>query len=90
VTPEELGLSRWQLSDLAGGDAAENARILKDVLGGQKGAPRDAVLANAGAGLFVAGAVATLAEGIRKAAQAIDSGAANDRLEKLARLSGAP
>lgn len=90
LTPEELGLSRWEIKDLAGGDAPENARILKDVLGGQKGAPRDAVLANAAAGLYVASAVATLAEGIKRAAESVDSGAALDRLEKLVKLSSAP
>ena len=89
VTPEELGVQRWAMADLAGGDAAQNARISRDVLSGQKGAPRDAVLANAAAGLVVGGVAKDLPEGVRLAAQVIDRGAALERLEKLARLTSA-
>jgi anthranilate phosphoribosyltransferase len=88
LTPEELGVRRWSAVELAGGDAAKNAAILRDVLGGQKGAPRDAVLANAGAGLKVGGAASSLAEGVRLAQQTIDKGAATAKLEALARLCG--
>jgi anthranilate phosphoribosyltransferase len=87
VTPEALGLARWTLKDLAGGDAEHNSRILRDVLSGQKGAPRDAVLANAGAGLVVGGAVKTLAEGVKRAAATVDSGAATEKLNALVKAT---
>jgi len=87
LTPEALGLSRWTLPHLAGGDAKENARILRDVLSGQKGAPREAVLANAAAGLYVGGAVPTVLQGVSLAAESIDSGAARERLERLIQMS---
>jgi anthranilate phosphoribosyltransferase len=87
VTPEDLGLARWPEGDLAGGDASHNARMLRDVLAGQKGAPRDAVLANAGAAFYVAGAAESMAEGVRRAASAIDSGAARATLDKLVRFT---
>ncbi|HYR56325.1 MAG TPA: anthranilate phosphoribosyltransferase [Myxococcaceae bacterium] len=86
IRPEELGLSRWELSELTGGDAAHNASILRDVLGGQKGAPRDAVLANAAAALVVGQAAATLLEGIHLAADSIDRGAGLERLAALVRF----
>jgi len=83
VAPEALGLARWTMKDLVGGDATHNARMLRDVLEGQKGGPRDAVLANAAAGLVVAGSATELAEGVKRAAQAIDSGQARKKLEAL-------
>lgn len=87
LTPEQLGLSRCRREELVGGDPAHNARILRDVLGGQKGAPRDAVLANAAAALVVGGAAATLTEGVRRAAESIDSGRAAGALAHLVRLT---
>jgi anthranilate phosphoribosyltransferase len=87
LTPEALGLSRCAREALAGGDPPHNARILRDVLDGQKGAPRDAVLANAAAALVVGGAAATLVEGVALAAASIDSGAAAGKLEHLVRLT---
>ncbi|BDG09386.1 anthranilate phosphoribosyltransferase [Anaeromyxobacter paludicola] len=86
VVPEDLGLRRWTREDLRGGDAALNARILRDVFGGQQGAARDAVLANAAAGLVAGGAAADLREGVQVASRSIDAGAA---LEKLTRLVAA-
>jgi len=85
--PEDMGLRRWPREALAGGDADENARVLRDVLSGQPGAPREAVLANAAAALVVAGAAADLREGVRRAAESIDSGAAREKLALLVRLS---
>lgn len=87
LTPEELGLARWPEGDLTGGSADHNARILRDVLAGQKGAPRDAVLANAGAAFYVAGAASSIAEGVKRAASAIDAGRALATLERLARFT---
>lgn len=83
VTPEELGLARHPAGSLAGGEPAHNARILREILEGQKGAPRDAVLANAAAALVVGGAAQSLAEGVRLAASAIDRGAALEKLQRL-------
>jgi anthranilate phosphoribosyltransferase len=87
LTPEELGLGRWSVEELAGGDASTNARILRDVLGGQKGAPRDAVIANASAALVVAGVAGDFANGARLAAQSIDRGAGARKLDDLIRLT---
>jgi anthranilate phosphoribosyltransferase len=86
ILPEDIGLARHPEAEIAGGDAERNARILRDVLSGQKGAPRDAVLANAAAALVCTGAGQTLREGVRVAERSIDGGAA---AEKLARLVAA-
>ena len=87
MLPEDLGLRRWGLCDIAGGDAERNARILRDVLGGQTGAPRDAVLANAAAALVAGEAVSDLPAGVRLAAEAIDRGAALEKLDRLCAAS---
>lgn len=83
ITPEELGLERHSLENILGGDAAHNARIVRGVLSGERGARRDIVLANAGACIYTAGAAQDLAEGVRKAANIVDSGQALDKLEQL-------
>ncbi|RWM13380.1 MAG: anthranilate phosphoribosyltransferase [Mesorhizobium sp.] len=87
LTPEAVGLKRHTKEELRGGDAAYNARQLRDMLGGAAGAYRDTVLMNAGAGLVVAGKATTLADGIAAAAQAIDSGRALAVLDKLVEIS---
>jgi anthranilate phosphoribosyltransferase len=84
VDPTELGLPRAAPEALRGGDARENAAIARAVLAGEKGAPRDLVLLNAAAALFVAGAAASLQAGLALAARSVDSGAAAARLEALA------
>jgi anthranilate phosphoribosyltransferase len=89
MLPEDLGLRRWTKPDIAGGDATRNAAILRDVLSGQSGAPRDAVLANAAAALVAGGAAADLCAGVQIAAAAIDRGAALEKLERLRALSQA-
>ncbi len=82
-SPEDFGVARTTLSELAGGDAAYNANIVKEILDGEPGPRRDIVLVNAAAGL-VAGALASdLLEGKRRAAEAIDSGAAKAKLTLL-------
>jgi anthranilate phosphoribosyltransferase len=86
VTPHELGLAKHPAASLEGGDAQRNARIIRDVLEGQRGGPRDAVLANAAAALFVAAEVTSLAEGVRLAARSIDSGAADAHFERFVRV----
>jgi anthranilate phosphoribosyltransferase len=87
ILPEDLGLARWPIEALAGGDASDNARILRDVLDGQKGGPRDAVLANAAAALVAAGAAADLRQGCRVAGESLDSGAAREKLRQLVAAS---
>lgn len=73
IVPEDAGLPRHPLAKIRGGEAAENAEALADLLAGGEGAYRDAVLLNAAAALMVAGRVDTLADGAAQAAEAIDS-----------------
>jgi anthranilate phosphoribosyltransferase len=83
LTPEEAGLKRAPLAEISGGDAAHNAGALSRLFGGEKGAYRDIVLLNAGAALMVAGLANDVKEGVERAAQALDSGAAKEKLEAL-------
>jgi anthranilate phosphoribosyltransferase len=83
VDPRALGLPLARGEDLAGGDAAENARILRAVLAGERGPRRDIVLLNAAGALLAAGAVDDLAQGLVRAAESVDSGAARERLDAL-------
>jgi len=85
--PADVGLAKASPAALRGGDAAENARIAKEVLAGTPGPARDIVLLNAGASLLIAGRAATIPEGIAMAADAIDSGKAARVLESLRALS---
>ena len=87
VHPSDFGLRKVPLEALAGGDAVANAGIIGRVLAGEPGPPRDAVLLNAGAGLFVAGHVAAVRDGIDAAANAIDHGHAAATLARLADVS---
>lgn len=88
IDPVDYGFERSPLSALRGGDAAYNAQVVRDVLAGVRGAPRDAVLLNAGIALALplidAGTAftAALEEGVRAARDAIDSGAAAAALER--------
>jgi anthranilate phosphoribosyltransferase len=86
-SPEELGLARCGMEDLRGGDAVGNAAIVRGILAGDKGPKREVVLLNAAFGLVAAGKVANLAEGLKVAAEAIDSGRAMAQLEKLVELT---
>jgi len=87
MTPEEIGIARGTLADIAGGDAAENARIVRDILAGELGPRRDVVLVNAAAALYAAGAVEDLVAGVVMARESIDSGRALASLEALAAIS---
>lgn len=87
LEPEQFGFERCMKSDLTGGTPKENAAITRKILEGQKGPQRNAVVMNAGAGLYVAGKTASVQEGIRMAEQLIDSGAAMARLEEFIKLS---
>ena len=83
LSPEELGFKRASLEAIRGGTPEENAEICVGVLRGEEGPRRDIVLMNAGAALVAAGLAGKIAEGITRAAQSIDSGAAYAKLEAL-------
>ncbi len=85
--PGDVGLSKATPASLAGGDAAINAEITRDILRGTRGPARDIVLLNAGAMLLLAGKADTLRGAITTAGAAIDSGAARIVLDHLASLS---
>lgn len=87
ISPDQAGLPVASPADLKGGQPAENARALREVLNGTKNAYRDVVLFNAAASLIVANRCETLTEGVAMAAQSIDSGAAAERLERLVATS---
>ena len=87
--PSDVGLPKAPPGSLQGGDAQENARIIESVLSGARGAARDVVLLNSGAALFIAGAAASVEEGILKASRAIDGGDAKRTLERLVSISTA-
>ena len=87
VTPEEAGIARGTVEGIAGGDARTNAAIVRAVLGGERGQPRDVVLMNSAATLIAAGRAQDMAEGVAIACESIDSGAALVHLEALAALS---
>jgi anthranilate phosphoribosyltransferase len=87
VHPHDFGLPKSTSKDLQGGDAATNAGIVREVLDGAKGPRRDVVLLNAGASLFIGGKAASVREGIQRAAEAIDSGAATKTLNAMVAAS---
>ncbi len=87
VDPESVGLARHSIESLKGGGAAVNAAALRAVFEGEPSAYRDIVLMNSGAALVVAGKVATLADGVARAATAIDDGSARARLAALVDVS---
>jgi anthranilate phosphoribosyltransferase len=87
LTPEAVGLPRVALADLRGGDAAENAAVLRALLDGAPGPIRDIVLLNAGAALHVAGKAEDLRGGMRLAAAAIDGGGARTALARMVEIS---
>jgi len=83
VTPQEVGLGLYDAASVAGGTPEENAAALREVLAGRPGPQRDIVLLNAAAGLVALERAAALAEGVALAAEAIDSGAARERLDRF-------
>jgi anthranilate phosphoribosyltransferase len=89
IHPAQFGLAKAAPADLQGGDAVENADIIRQVFDGRRGPARDIVLLNAGAGLMVAGRSSTVGEGISRAAAAVDSGAAGDTLDRMVQSSRA-
>jgi anthranilate phosphoribosyltransferase len=89
VTSEEFGLERASLEELSGGDASENAAIVRKILEGERSPRRDIVLMNAAAALVAAGAAGSLRDAVPLAAKSIDSGAAKEKLEALVRFTNA-
>ena len=83
ISPEDFGFERCTKEDLKGGTPEENTKIVRDILGGQKGNKRNAVLMNAGASLYIGGKADSMKEGIELAAEIIDSGKALETLDKL-------
>ncbi|MDT8357834.1 MAG: anthranilate phosphoribosyltransferase [Methanomicrobiaceae archaeon] len=88
LTPEGLGIPRSPPSALAGGSPAANAEIIRDILSGANGPTRDVTLLNAGAAIYLGGSAPDLAAGIARAEEAIDSGAAREKLEALVIATG--
>jgi anthranilate phosphoribosyltransferase len=87
VTPEQFGFERCVKEDLRGGSPLENARILRAVLEGEKGAKRNAAVLNAAAALFITGNYESIEAAVKVAQNAIDSGQAAKKLTDFIRFS---
>ncbi len=83
ICPQDYGLDTARPQDIAGGNIRENALIIKNILHGKRGAPRDIVVFNAAAAFVLAGIAKDLKEGIERAKYSIDSGAAIKKLQDL-------
>jgi anthranilate phosphoribosyltransferase len=90
IRPEDFGFESCSKEDLKGGTPEENAAITRAILGGEKGHKRNTVLLNAGAALYIGGKAETLKDGVRLAAEIIDSGKALETLEKFIEISNLP
>lgn len=89
LNPADFGMKNAPVSDLKGGNAAENARILRAILTGESGPRRDIVLMNAAAAIRAADTAHDWSSAVEKALASIDSGAANEKLEALVRFTNA-
>jgi anthranilate phosphoribosyltransferase len=89
VDPREFGAGPGVPADLGGGDAADNAAIVRTVFDGETGPRRDAVILNAGAALYVAGVSGSLEQGVYAARDAIDDGRATATLDRLIAFTAA-
>ncbi len=87
IEPEDFNITRCKKEDLTGGDADFNAKITQNILNGEKGPKRDAVILNSAAGLYVADKVKSLNEGVEIAENIIDNGEAKKQLDKFIELS---
>lgn len=87
ISPEDLGIKRRNLSEIAGGSPEENARTIREILSGRTGPHRDVVLLNAAAGAVLGEKALRLKQGVALAAESIDSGRALDSLERLISIS---
>ena len=89
IEPEDFGLRRCALVDLQGGDATENAAIVKDVLAGKPGPQRDVVILNAAYALLASGLAKDVESGLDRARSSIDDGLAMARLNGLVAMTNA-
>lgn len=87
IDPHDYGMEYSKADELVGGEGPENARIVKEILSGQAGSKRDTVLLNAGMSLVLANKAANLDEGIKRAAQLIDSGAALHKMTEFVKTT---
>ncbi len=87
VHPSDFGVRKAVPADLAGGDVAENTAIVRSVIEGAPGPRRDIVVLNAAVALYLSGRAASVVDGLKAAAVAIDTGAARDTLGRLVRAS---
>jgi anthranilate phosphoribosyltransferase len=87
IDPRELGVPRCRPRELVGGAPADNAATIRDIFAGTPGAKREAVLLNAAGAIAAAGHARDLSEGYALAAEAVDTGAAGERLEELIAFS---
>ncbi|MBR1861301.1 MAG: anthranilate phosphoribosyltransferase [Lachnospiraceae bacterium] len=91
VRPEDFGFRSCSKEELRGGTPEENAAITRAIISGEERGPkRDAVLMNAGASLYIGGKAESFAEGVKLAAELIDSGKAAETLEKIVEVSNRP
>ncbi len=88
VDPQEFGLAATDRSGIAGGDPTANAAVIRSVFSGKPGPARDVVVLNTAAALIVAGLATDLAQGVKRAQQAIDDGSASAKLAELAAFRG--
>ncbi|GAA3617104.1 anthranilate phosphoribosyltransferase [Secundilactobacillus similis DSM 23365 = JCM 2765] len=87
ITPEQFGLTRAAKADIVGGTPADNAQITRDILAGKKGPKRDIVLLNAGLALYTAHPELSIEAAVQQAADMIDSGKAQTKLNELIALT---
>jgi len=87
IRPGDVGLSEAPINSISGGEPADNARIVREILSGSPGPGRDIVLFNAGAAIYVAGRAASLADGVEAARESIDLGRAPEKLEALIKFA---
>lgn len=87
ITPEDFGMERGAIDKLSVDSAAESLAVIKNIFTGASGPARDIVQLNAGAAIYAAGLEASLADGVTRAGQILDSGAASEKLQALVDLS---
>lgn len=87
ILPEDLGIKRSTSDELRGGDAKENAEIIKSIFSGKKGPKRDVVVINSAAAFVVSGKAKDLKEGVKMAQEILDSGLAMKKLDELKKFT---
>jgi len=90
ITPEQFGINRAKKEDITGGDAAENAQVVRDIFSGKETGPKkDVVALNAGCGFYVAGKAVSIGDGVSLAEEIISSGKAQEKLEEFVAATNA-